>query len=102
MNHVFSLQKVTPPGMRPDDLIIDANLIRQFDRAGPRYTSYPTADRFVEAFDADAYHRALEGRAPLRGEVVDDIGHYSFLLIIDPSSFDSAPPDPASAPARAV
>lgn len=48
--------------MRPDDLIIDANLIRQFDRAGPRYTSYPTADRFVEAFDADAYRRALEER----------------------------------------
>ncbi len=48
--------------MRPDDLIIDANLIRQFDRAGPRYTSYPTADRFVEAFDGDAYRRALEER----------------------------------------
>lgn len=48
--------------MRPDDLIIDAGLIRQFDRAGPRYTSYPTADRFVEAFDADAYRRALEER----------------------------------------
>ncbi|MCG6874773.1 MAG: oxygen-independent coproporphyrinogen III oxidase [Betaproteobacteria bacterium] len=48
--------------MRPDDLIIDANLIRQFDRAGPRYTSYPTADRFVEAFGPDAYCRALEER----------------------------------------
>ena len=49
--------------MRPDDLIIDANLIRQFDRPGPRYTSYPTADRFVEAFGADAYRRALEERS---------------------------------------
>ena len=48
--------------MRPDDLIIDANLIRQFDRPGPRYTSYPTADRFVEAFDEGAYRRALEER----------------------------------------
>ena len=48
--------------MRPDDLIIDANLIRQFDRAGPRYTSYPTADRFVEAFGPDAYSRGLEER----------------------------------------
>jgi oxygen-independent coproporphyrinogen-3 oxidase len=48
--------------MSPDDLIIDAGLIRQFDRAGPRYTSYPTADRFVEAFDGDAYQRALEER----------------------------------------
>jgi oxygen-independent coproporphyrinogen-3 oxidase len=29
--------------------------LTRFDIAGPRYTSYPTADRFVEAFDADAY-----------------------------------------------
>jgi len=49
--------------MNTDELIIDAELIRRFDRPGPRYTSYPTADRFVEAFDADAYRRALEKRA---------------------------------------
>jgi oxygen-independent coproporphyrinogen-3 oxidase len=48
--------------MHPDELTIDADLIRRFDRPGPRYTSYPTADRFVEAFDADAYRRALEER----------------------------------------
>jgi len=29
---------------------------------GPRYTSYPTADRFVEAFGAEQYKRALEQR----------------------------------------
>jgi len=29
---------------------------------GPRYTSYPTADRFVEAFGAEQYQRALEHR----------------------------------------
>jgi oxygen-independent coproporphyrinogen-3 oxidase len=32
------------------DLVIDPVLIRTYDTAGPRYTSYPTADRFVEAF----------------------------------------------------
>jgi oxygen-independent coproporphyrinogen-3 oxidase len=32
------------------DLVIDPVLIRKYDTAGPRYTSYPTADRFVEAF----------------------------------------------------
>lgn len=37
--------------------------IARFDVAGPRYTSYPTADRFVDAFDADAYRAALEQRA---------------------------------------
>lgn len=36
-------------------LEVDLDLIRRFDRSGPRYTSYPTADRFVEAFDASAY-----------------------------------------------
>lgn len=35
----------------------DAELIRRFDRPGPRYTSYPTADRFVEAFDGASYRR---------------------------------------------
>ena len=34
---------------------VDLDLTRKLDRNGPRYTSYPTADRFVEAFDADAY-----------------------------------------------
>jgi oxygen-independent coproporphyrinogen III oxidase len=32
------------------ELAIDPVLIRQHDVSGPRYTSYPTADRFVEAF----------------------------------------------------
>ena len=30
-------------------------LLKRFDVSGPRYTSYPTADRFVEAFDAKTY-----------------------------------------------
>jgi len=36
--------------------------LRQFDRPGPRYTSYPTADRFVEAFDAAAFAARLASR----------------------------------------
>jgi len=32
------------------ELAIDPVLIRKYDVSGPRYTSYPTADRFVEAF----------------------------------------------------
>jgi oxygen-independent coproporphyrinogen-3 oxidase len=32
------------------ELVIDPVLIRNYDVSGPRYTSYPTADRFVEAF----------------------------------------------------
>ncbi|OQW89130.1 MAG: oxygen-independent coproporphyrinogen III oxidase [Rhodoferax ferrireducens] len=41
---------------------ISEALIRQYDVAGPRYTSYPTADRFVEAFTAQDYALALEQR----------------------------------------
>ncbi len=36
-------------------LEVDLELIRRLDKNGPRYTSYPTADRFVEAFNAETY-----------------------------------------------
>ncbi len=45
------------------DLIFDPQLIRRFDINGPRYTSYPTADRFVEAFNADALKHWLANRS---------------------------------------
>ena len=38
-------------------------LLRRFDTPGPRYTSYPTADRFVEAFGAAELQHALQQRA---------------------------------------
>jgi oxygen-independent coproporphyrinogen III oxidase len=41
---------------------VSSDLLRQFDVSGPRYTSYPTADRFVEACAADNHVRALEQR----------------------------------------
>lgn len=45
------------------ELIFNTQLIRRFDINGPRYTSYPTADRFVEAFDAKALRDWLAKRA---------------------------------------
>ena len=42
--------------------LVSPELLRKFDVPGPRYTSYPTADRFVEAFAADDYARALTQR----------------------------------------
>lgn len=44
-------------------LIFDPALIRNFDVPGPRYTSYPTADRFSDAFDATALEQQLAKRA---------------------------------------
>ncbi|MET0333393.1 MAG: radical SAM protein, partial [Rhizobacter sp.] len=38
-------------------------LIQRFDVAGPRYTSYPTADRFSERFRPADYAVAAQGRA---------------------------------------
>jgi len=38
------------------------DLLRQFDTSGPRYTSFPTADRFVEAFSARDYKQSLKLR----------------------------------------
>ena len=43
-------------------LVVDPELIRRFDISGPRYTSYPTADRFVEAFGPAQYARWLGSR----------------------------------------
>lgn len=37
-------------------------MLRRLDVPGPRYTSYPTADRFVEAFTAQDYAHALRLR----------------------------------------
>ncbi len=42
---------------------INEALLRRFDVSGPRYTSYPTADRFVEAFTIEQYQQALTQRA---------------------------------------
>ncbi len=44
------------------ELVIDPALIRKYDVSGPRYTSYPTADRFVEAFGEQAFGHWLDKR----------------------------------------
>ena len=48
--------------MSADAAPVSSDLLRRYDVAGPRYTSYPTADRFVEAFGADEYAQALTQR----------------------------------------
>ena len=46
---------------------ISQDLLRRFDVPGPRYTSYPTADRFVDAFGASDYALAVEQRLAAPG-----------------------------------
>ncbi len=48
------------------DLEVDLDLIRRLDRNGPRYTSYPTADRFSGAFTPESYQKWVAQRDPGR------------------------------------
>lgn len=43
----------------PRNVEFDAELIRRYETAGPRYTSYPTAVQFQECFTADDYRAQL-------------------------------------------
>ncbi len=49
-------------GNAASHLVVDLELIRRLDKNGPRYTSYPTADRFVEAFNVDSYSSWVQKR----------------------------------------
>ncbi|MED5622420.1 oxygen-independent coproporphyrinogen III oxidase [Ideonella sp. BN130291] len=49
-----------PPPRTP---LFPPELLQRLDMNGPRYTSYPTADRFVEAYGAAEYRQALRQRA---------------------------------------
>jgi oxygen-independent coproporphyrinogen-3 oxidase len=51
-----------PPGSAAG-VSFDPALIRKYDGFGPRYTSYPTADRFTEAFTAEQFVDALLARS---------------------------------------
>ncbi len=42
------------------DLVFDPDLIRRYDKAGPRYTSYPTAAQFHDGFGEAEYRTAAE------------------------------------------
>ncbi len=44
------------------DIEISEELVRRFDKLGPRYTSYPTADRFHTGFTEQTYGTYLDQR----------------------------------------
>jgi len=48
--------------LRDRTLTVTPSMLQKYDVSGPRYTSYPTADRFVEAFTEIEYKQALEQR----------------------------------------
>ena len=56
--------------------IVTPDLLRRYDVPGPRYTSYPTADRFVEAFREKDYIVALQQRKVLSATAVQPLSLY--------------------------
>jgi oxygen-independent coproporphyrinogen-3 oxidase len=58
---------------------ITADQLKKYDVPGPRYTSYPTADRFVEAFTEDTYKQALDHRrVTSKGQALSMYVHIPF------------------------
>ena len=49
----------------PQPAVFTPDLLRRLETNGPRYTSYPTADRFHERFTEAQYAQALAERAQL-------------------------------------
>lgn len=57
---------------------ISADLLRKYDRPGPRYTSYPTAVEFSESFGESAYRRQLSEADAAAGEPLSMYVHLPF------------------------
>jgi len=55
-----------------------AELLQQYDRPGPRYTSYPTAVEFSDRFDERAYRARLRAAASAAGEPLSLYVHLPF------------------------
>ncbi len=63
-------------------LVIDPDLLERFGGRGPRYTSYPTADRFHPGFTDTDYLEALQERAKRRDQPLGLYFHIPFCRTI--------------------
>ena len=57
---------------------VTPDLLRKYDRPGPRYTSYPTAVEFNPGYDASAYFDSLEQAAARADEPLSLYVHLPF------------------------
>jgi len=73
------------PATADASLQIDTGLVRKYGGNGPRYTSYPTADRFAAAFDAQAYRHWLANRTT--GGLTRPLGLYVHVPFCDTLCF---------------
>lgn len=58
----------------PTAVELSEDMLSRLDVSGPRYTSYPTADRFVDAFTAEHYRQALSQRGEGVGVMTNVVG----------------------------
>ena len=63
---------------RPLSPAVTTELMRRYDRQGPRYTSYPTAVEFQEGLDADAYADLLTAAGERASEPLSIYVHLPF------------------------
>lgn len=71
-----------PSGFLQPLPLVDQEVLGKLNVNGPRYTSYPTADRFVEAFGPEQYRLALTQRAEGAGAVGGGIAPLSIYVHI--------------------
>ncbi|MDM0045069.1 oxygen-independent coproporphyrinogen III oxidase [Variovorax dokdonensis] len=62
--------------VRPPTAPVAPALVKRLGGGGPRYTSYPTADRFVEAFDDTDYIHALRQRRTIGAQGASALSVY--------------------------
>jgi len=64
--------------------VLTEELLRKFDTPGPRYTSYPTADRFAEQFGSAAATAEPDAAAIERFRAVmdDDLGTPAAMALL--------------------
>jgi oxygen-independent coproporphyrinogen-3 oxidase len=81
--HAPSGPPAAPAALASDPLATPSDeLLARLDGPGPRYTSYPTADRFVEAFGPREYRQALMAWRQGAGAAVGGRGPLSVYVHI--------------------
>jgi len=67
--------------MKSADVTFDADIMRRYDREGPRYTSYPSARQFHDRLPPDAYgHAAATSRGAVEGSPLSVYVHLPFCF----------------------
>jgi len=66
------------PGRGPEEAASTVELLRRFDRPGPRYTSYPTAVEFNDRFTEADYRERLAAADALTEEPLSLYAHLPF------------------------